>query len=533
MASKAESSGEVNWHDVQGILKRGYINHKHSVFAVLKVTDKKKAGKWLAAIAQFVARGSDGSQLDKMGNACPITLSFSAPGLSALGLGKADLAQFSSEFLDGMAPPIQEGQKTTRRSGMLGDTRHNSPELWQWGGFEPRSKVKPSKQASALDVHVLLSIYGPSKEKVIEKFEQLTDAKSGVALSVDSSGADGYRSITHTYIPEDHREHFGFRDGISQPVFKGSPKESGMSEAGKLLHSVQVGEFLLGYNTERGEPNITPLTSKTEQNAGSKRVVIDLRKNGSYLVVRQLQQHVVEFDQMLATQARKFRDFETLKEGKNWIGARIMGRQFDGNPIVHSSKKFSNPPMPKDFFDHSNGEGKTINAETKYNNDFFFADDDSEGLTCPKTAHIRRANPRDVLIPDPRISNKIAKRHRILRRGRLYGSTPLRQSKGKGKGAKSNECGLFFLSFNADIAGQFETVQHSWINNRHSGAQYDEIDTASGQGEGDTRNHTIQQKPANIQLKNMADFVTVRGGGYFFMPGLEALKNIAQIAYGN
>ena len=61
-----------------------------------------------------------------------------------------------------------------------------------------------------------------------------------------------------------------------------------------------------------------------------------------------------------------------------------------------------------------------VSSDSRRINDFGY-DDDPGGLKCPLGAHIRRANPRDdVGFFDGRLSN----RHRIVRRGRAYG-TPL------------------------------------------------------------------------------------------------------------
>jgi hypothetical protein len=34
----------------------------------------------------------------------------------------------------------------------------------------------------------------------------------------------------------------------------------------------------------------------------------------------------------------------------------------------------------------------------------------------------------------------------------------------------------------------------------------------------------VQQRPANVHVKKPKPFVTVRGGAYFFLPGIKAIQ---------
>jgi deferrochelatase/peroxidase EfeB len=91
--------------------------------------------------------------------------------------------------------------------------------------------------------------------------------------------------------------------------------------------------------------------------------------------------------------------------------------------------------------------------------------------------------------------------------------------------------GLHFLCFNASIARQFEFVQQTWINNPKFGGLYGDNDPIMGQrqtaqvGPADTFNE--QGSPVRKRFQSLPEFVTVRGGAYFFMPGIKALKYLA------
>ncbi len=524
-------SGEVEWGDVQGILYRGYKTHKNSMSIILKITDQQKAGIWLAGLE--IASALDIIDLENYEKSLLRTLSFTHSGLGALGLGRKVLDQFSLEFQEGMAPLPGKGQCTTRRSGMLGDSENSSPTNWLWGGYKFVGKADEREAKITNEFHILLNLYAKTKADLDSEYKNLMSTDNGVELSVVNSNIP-------THLRTDNCEQFGYRDGISQPVIEGMSAWKNMNENDKNLHRIAPGELLLGYSNERGMQTKAPKFKSGKSEAGATEP-FEFGKNGSYLVVRQLQQNVEDFHKMLEANAKKIRNYETIQTGKNWIAARMMGRQFSGEPIAHASEKFKTPPTPKMLTTNDEGEGKyqdgpfSTAAKERYASDYYYLTDDKDGLTCPLTSHTRRAFPRDTLISNPELALKIAKRHRILRRGRLYGVNPISpETEGNGKNGTTsdNNCGLFFMAFNADIAEQFEMIQHSWLNNRHSGYQYDEVDPVAGQGKKETRRFTVQQRPANIKLDQMSEFITVRGGGYFFMPGKSALRKLAEIAIG-
>lgn len=177
-------------------------------------------------------------------------------------------------------------------------------------------------------------------------------------------------------------------------------------------------------------------------------------------------------------------------------------------------------------------------------NDFRHGRDDPEGLYCPFGSHIRRANPRDSLRPESDVQLKINNRHRLLRRGRTY-AQPV-------DGSDTPERGTFFMCFNANIERQFEFVQQTWINSpSFHGGRHGPDPLVSTKAEGDqyiiagsanswllnlhppaadaTQAAFAQLKGADISKRPSGpqDFSQVVGGGYFFMPGLQALIYLA------
>ncbi len=85
---------------------------------------------------------------------------------------------------------------------------------------------------------------------------------------------------------------------------------------------------------------------------------------------------------------------------------------------------------------------------------------------------------------------------------------------------------MLFICLNADLAGQFEFIQHNWINNGRFSGLYGETDPVLNYpGEG--RSLTIQRRPTSERVDSINQYVKVRGGAYFFLPGIQTLRFLA------
>jgi Dyp-type peroxidase family len=305
----------------------------------------------------------------------------------------------------------------------------------------------------------------------------------------------------------DRREHFGFKDGISQPVIEGTRRADRLNRSNPKearISVVKPGEFVLGYLNERG-------TRTTFSNAPMAR---DLGRNGSYLVFRQLAQNVQRFNEFLLDTARRVYSTQQPHQHQlDWVASRLVGRTPKGEPMVPRDAD-SRPDAGDDSGDGNNND----------RNDFLYHFEDRFGLACPIGAHIRRANPRDALDPDPDTALRLSKMHRIIRRGRIYGDR-LFAAEGEAAGKPDDPRGLNFICLNADIADQFEMVQHSWLNRTHFGGLHHESDPLSHYPDGGTT-MTIQHRPGNMRV-SVPQCVRVRGGAYFFLPGIAALRSLA------
>ncbi len=291
---------------------------------------------------------------------------------------------------------------------------------------------------------------------------------------------------------DDGRQHFGFRDGLSQPVIRELNPQAAKKDA------IAAGELVLGYSDETGEEPLSPKDGD-----------VDIGRDGTFVVLRQLEQDVPGFWKALRERAED-------DAGAVWLAAKMVGRWPDGAPV--GTEGPNNPPSAP-------------YAPPSYANDPY-------GLACPRGAHIRRANPRDGFDADPEISLKKVRRHRLLRRGRPYGAPAPPETYPQGVTVTARDVppdtpndkrGIYFVCLCADLARQFELVQQSWLNNAKHDGMYDEVcPIAAGRGlHADARRFTLPQHPIRRRLHELPQFVTVRGSAYLFLPGRSTLLHLA------
>jgi Dyp-type peroxidase family len=465
--------------DIQGYIVSGYLHLPCATYVLLRVSDATAARAWLARLTTEITT-AEGKQ-----EGTSINVAFTRPGLERLGLSFPEtLATFPLSFLEGMASPY--------RTKILGDDGENDPANWEWGGTE-------QKRAD-----ILLLLFG-AEEGTLDALlarQRATFAAGGV-VELRALGA-GRQPDTH--------EHFGFNDNITEPALEGtSAVKDSLPD-----NVIKAGEVLLSYINDYDQPtdspmispahdphNLLPNAQPVQGAAPDAPVMRDLGRNGTYVVFRHLGQHVADFWNFL-DEATRGDNGEINRQESVRLGAKFVGRWPSGAPLVKAPDA-DNPALSKD-------------------DDFKYLESDPHGFKCPVGSHIRRSNPRDSLPPNAKMSLASVNRHRLMRRGRSYG--PRAKDPRVQDGI---DRGLHFICLNADIERQFEFVQQTWINSPVFNGLCGEVDPLVGHLSKGDEVMTVQGDPVRQRVHNLRRFITVRGGAYFFMPGMKALRYLASL----
>jgi deferrochelatase/peroxidase EfeB len=524
----------VDFGDVQAVVRFGHGRLTEASFLLLKVADRAAAQRWLQNAPFTSARRMDPPPESAL------QVAFTREGLEALGVAPEVIQGFSEEFQSGLA-----GEES--RSRRLGDVGTNAPAAWDWGS--PRAGSVP---------HLVAMVYAlPGGLEAWEAAIKGADWDAAFTVQARLSTFD---------LGE--IEAFGFADGLSQPRLDWertlAPE---VKERPAYSNLIALGEVLLGYPNEYGRYTRRPLLDPLDDpRAGDLPAAEDvpnrrdLGRNGTYLVFRQLHQDVRGFWQFLDRQANSV-------AGERWrLAEAMVGRTRSGEPLMPPAEE----PIPG-----VGPEPQDIAA-----NQFTYAMDPS-GTRCPIGAHVRRANPRTGDLPEGRPGafarllrllgfkrasfyddlTASARFHRIVRRGRGYG-TRLSPEDALQPGPANEQRGLHFVALVASLSRQFEFVQNAWIEGTKFAALTEERDPLlgsrapvaglrdpasaragyaglaeeaaplsddlpgfAGSAEGV---FTIHRPDGAVRrVTGLPQFVTVRGGAYFFLPGLRALRYIA------
>ncbi|HEX8122686.1 MAG TPA: hypothetical protein VF549_15615 [Solirubrobacteraceae bacterium] len=466
-------------HDIQGLVLTGYGHMPHACYVLLRVAEARPARDWLAQRAPQILTAAPWSKKDGKPRTA-LNVAFTWTGLQALGLPQETLSSFPHEFAYGMA----------ERAMILHDFGRSDPKHWEFGNDEQ-------------PVDGLLLLYATSRER-LDELVAAQRAELGPGL-VEVGLEFGRRPASLT-------EHFGFKDGVSQPRVgplnaRGKPEED----------VVQPGAFVLGHTDEYGVLPPTPAVRGQDDPEGvlppfpGESGYRDLGRNGTYLVYRKLEQDVAGFWRFLADRAGGD-DAAVIK-----LASKFIGRWPSGSSLV----------LSPDRDDPHSGRPAS--------NDFGYLEHDLGGHRCPIGSHVRRANPRDALSGLPqREALKTTNRHRILRRGIPYGEPlfpPEQLLAGRAPLDVEDDGsprGLHFIALNASISSQFEMVSEEWATNASFQGLYDSQDPILGNDE-HPGSVVIEGAPARRVISPVPSFVTARGGGYFFMPSMTAVRFLSAL----
>lgn len=514
-------------HEIQGNILAGF-SKDHQRLLALNIRSVPSARRWLARVLPYinsVAEVYQFNSLYKMRRArlgrdpqsltvTWMNLAFSHEGIAKLTSPADADALPDDSFRSGLNKERSEFLGDPKPPGETDPTAH-----WVVGGINRLTDI-------------LMIVAGDDRNGLADKVEQLRpgqdDGPDAPEVLWEEQGE------TRADLPG--HEHFGFKDGVSQPGVRGliskgpriyltdrllKPSAPGTVEfaaPGKPL--VWPGHFVLGYpfgDRSDGTPRkATPLSKPWF-------------KNGSFLVFRRLSQNVERFASFVVSESARLASLPGFQGlSPQHLGALLVGRWPSGAPISRAPGADS-PGLADDnlanndfFFTQDTPSPQFQPGAGRLPGMFSSAKEGTNGPVCPHAAHIFKVNPRDNTTDVGPDFDTLTRR--ILRRGIPFG-TPLEDPL---KGDDGIERGLHFLCYQASIVEQFEFLQQNWANN--SGAP-----TSGG------TDLIIGQTVTMVRAMNIASlspgqdgqtvtapiqWVTPTGGGYFFAPSLSAIRDV-------
>jgi Dyp-type peroxidase family len=469
-----------------------------------------------------------------------VNIAFTWYGLLALGVPTRTLRGMPDEFIDGMVA----------RARMLGDDfvgptwKESWDEVWVNNGPHQES------------VHILITLNAQmnadgsavaaldAKTREIEGLRQETGDGVRLLAGHNPKGRQQQQFQELSAILERDsegrltatpKEHFGFTDAISDPVFDGQypggyeqtfAEGNGAFDGKGIWRPLATGEFLLGYPDE------------AQETAGAA-MPLAFSRNGTFMAYRKLHENVAAFNNFLDKTAEQFgavTGIQNHQDARDTLMAKMAGRWSDGVPLslaptVAAWKQFN---IDYPVSDLNARYAALADFKFRYNKkeDGTKDDrDDPEGARCPLTAHIRRVNTRDMMAPTGEEGSVLNNRRRILRRGLPYGDSS--------NGAPdTEEHGIVMIVVCASLFRQFEFVQQQWINyglDSRAGSDTCPIvgnhsDGTPGGINGPKAKFVIPADPASNHppfiVEGLPQFVETRGGAYFFVPSMTALRMI-------
>ena len=177
-------------------------------------------------------------------------------------------------------------------------------------------------------------------------------------------------------------------------------------------------------------------------------------------------------------------ELNDLQHIQELLAAKFMGRWRGGAPLVLAPDK----------------DDPELGADPMRNNDFNYKEMDPHGYACPLGSRARRLNPRDT-------AQNMNRRRTIP------------------EGAPDDDVdrgiGAFIIC--TSLVRQFEFAQNVWINDRTFHELGNEHDPICGTQDG-TLEFKIPKRPIRKILKGLPAFTTLKGGAYFFLPGINAMR---------
>jgi deferrochelatase/peroxidase EfeB len=306
--SSTQASPHPDPNNVQGNVVG--FNKDHQRFVFLAFADGAAAQQFLVALESELASGWEVRQFNRLFK--EIHKRGGEPGIvesawANLALTFHGLQVLEAPGLDDFPEPFKSGMAA--RAEVIGDRDASAPAGW----------VAPFNQQ--IDAVVILAADTP--EDLDASYVRLRAKIPAPGVVELSPTLDG------NVRPEPNRghEHFGFKDGISQPGIAGLTQSSKHGQ-----DEVAAGEFLVGYPDEDGHTSgeAQPAPGPNDPgypNQPATPALPSWTKDGSFLVLRRLRQNVAAFNEFLEQEAVA----AGIDEGL--LGAKLVGRWRSGAPL--------------------------------------------------------------------------------------------------------------------------------------------------------------------------------------------------------
>jgi Dyp-type peroxidase family len=529
---------ELETDQIQGNILAGF-NKDNQTLIFLEIKDPDAFRPWLKALIPFIATTDEVLQFNRLFKmirarrgvesrtvlATWLNIAFSYRGIKKLKPRNFNAFK-DKAFRRGLAA------RSKALSDPLGAKHEGFQGNWLIGGEHNEADLllivaSDSLEEMGLAVRRIESWIYEGVESDGKKFS------SGVEVIYKQKGATLPAPLTG-------HEHFGFLDGVSQPGLRGTAKESrelitpkqnpaDPTQGKPGQDRLWPGEFVFGYPAQ--DPKDADKRGR-EKTAGPA-----WARNGSFLVFRRLRQDVGGFHEFLKT------DGDLRNLGPELFGAKCVGRWASGAPIERApttdNLKMSRDDCANNAFNFQEATlPKVPKSGSGQCKDRFPADlakADTLGAVCPFAGHIRKAYPRD---DTPLTGNKKGppneantETHRLLRRGIPFGD-PFDPTVIPDDGNR----GLLFLAYQTSIVNQFEFVTKNWVNNpnfKDPGSGHDPVLGQTNNKDG-SRVRFFPLKLPNgeeVTVRLEKDWVIPTGGGYFFAPSIDALKeNLSKLS---
>jgi Dyp-type peroxidase family len=525
MGRSETDEGLLDVDDIQGNILTAF-NKDHQLLIALSIRDVSAAKAWLSRLAPHISSLSEVWQFNRLFRAKRRRLGHDPAGLIAtwvnIAFSYGGIAKLTSPTDANAIPSGPFKQGLPDRAASLGDVSAVEGE-----GVSDRWVV-------GADGHVpdILLIIGSDDTGELGRVSSFLCPGTG-----DLAGSPEviFRELGETRTDLPGHEHFGFKDGISQPAVRGliskspdiylsdrvladSPEgEISFAKPGAPL--VRPGEFVFGYPSNNPKDG-TPVPPNPQWPSWI--------RNGSLLVFRRLRQDVAAFQGFLRSAAAALAatpDFPGMNA--QLLGAMLVGRWPSGAPIARARTQddlnlANDPNSVNDFLFAQDTDAPRFKPGYGTTKSFPRAMADQLGGVCPCAAHIRKVNPRDQDSDKGNDFDTLTRR--ILRRGIPFGPPLAAPPGGQLPVDDGIERGLHFLCYQTSIEDQFELLQTDWANSTTNPHPFGH-DVVIGQPAVGRREVQLLSATGGGQdIQTNRTFVTMTGGGYFFAPSISALS---------